>query len=405
MRTVVAFTTLLAVFGGNALAQDAWRQEVLLETERGMGGAAIGDLDAATPGNEVAIVTAGGEVWLVGLAGDEWRPQRIHAGDGEMIMCAIGDVDPRYAGNEFVGVGMVAGEESLRGPGQVTMVRKDGDGWKSTPIFQDDHMLHGVAIGNVSARHEGTEVIACGFSHRVMLLWLEGDAWQHETIYVGNDRMKIVLAADILPERDGLEVLACGSDGNVVLMWETELGWQHELVYADPTGQSRIAAAKSQVLIGGDGGKVTLAKHTAAGWATECITRDVAKMRGVAIIDADTTTPGPEYYSCGYSGCVTQSSQDEHGYWHSQVINQDARPLHHLVAGEFDARHEGPEFVTCGHGGRLLALYSGNTGRTELGRHHCRSETAATAIHICVRSSLSHAICARTLSTAPRPTK
>ena len=333
-----------------------WRSEVLLETEQGMGGAAIGDLDPDSPGNEVAVVNGAGEAWLVRRLAQGWQPERIYSGRGELIMCAIGDADPRYSGNEFVGVGMVSGEESSIGAGQVLVIHREGRGWSAEPAFRDNHMLHGVAIGDVSSRHQGNEIVACGFNHRVTLLHLQDGIWEDETIYVGSDRMKIVIIADVLPEHEGLEVVACGSDGKVVVLWEEGRGWRHEIVFSDPVGQSRVAVGQPGVLIGGDKGKVTLCRRQDGQWLHEFITRDTGKIRGVAIADVDPSRPGPETYACGYSRNVAQLTQDDDGFWTLSVIFTAKRPLHHLVAGEFDLAHPGPELVTCGHGGRLIAI-------------------------------------------------
>ena len=295
IRPLLMITCLVAPIA--AAQQATWHAEVLIESNRGMGGAAIGDLDSESAGNEVAVVNAAGEVWLARRTGDSWRPKRLHKGSGEMIMCAIGDVDPRYAGSEFVGVGMVQGEESLSGPGQVLMIRRDGDEWNATQIFEDSHMIHGVAIGDVSTRTPGHEIIACGFNHRVTLLARDGERWRSEVIYVGNNRMKIAAVADVLTEREGLEVVVAGTDGNVVLLWEDRLGWKHEIIYSDAVGQSRVACGAFGVLIGGDKGKVTLAQRKDGRWVSECLARDSGKIRGVAIADIDPQVPGPECVS------------------------------------------------------------------------------------------------------------
>ena len=173
---------------------------------------------------------------------------------------------------------------------------------------------------------------------------------------MANDRMKIAAIADVVAEHEGLEVVVSGSDGRVVALWEGPLGWQHETVYSDRVGQSRVACGEPGVLIGGDGGKVTLARRDGACWHTDCLYRDHAKIRGVAIADVDGGVPGVELYACGYSQRVTQLVQNENGYWISEVIFTDERPLHHLVAGDVDPAHTGPELVTCGHGGRLILL-------------------------------------------------
>ncbi len=356
MRGIGLLAGLLVVAPSAFGQTSRWNSEVLFEGDHGLGGAAVGDLDPDAAGNEVAAVNAAGEVWLVRRTGQRWEPQRIHQGGGELIMCAIGDVDPHHPGNELVGVGMVRGEESRSGAGQALLIRKDNGRWVSTRLFEDSHMLHGVAIGDVSARHKGNEVIVGGFNHRVTLLHLQAGVWKHETIYVGNDRMKTALVADVLPEHEGLEVVVCGSDGKVVAVWETQLGWRHQIIFSNPMGQSRIAAGEPGVLIGGDGGKVTMVRKPARQWLPEFVLRDSGKIRGVAIADVDDDVPGVELYACGYSKQVQQLTQDESGFWRTQVIFTAQRPLHHLVAGDFDANHPGLELVTCGHAGRLIAL-------------------------------------------------
>jgi hypothetical protein len=346
---------LNAIEGAEPRVPD-WRAEVLIQSQHGMGGAAIGDLDPEHAGNEVAVVNAAGEVWQAYRVEGGWRSERIFDGDGELIMCAIGDVDPRHPGNEFVGVGMLRGKESRTGPGQVLMLRKDGSSWVADQIFQDNHMIHGVAVGNVSSRHPGNEVVACGFNHRVTLLSLAAERTRHEVIYVGNDRMKIAAIADALPQHDGLEVVVSGSDGNVLALWEDSSGWQHQVIYSDRAGQSRVACGEPGVLIGGDEGKVTLAAYQHDRWTTEFLARESGKIRGVAIADIDAEVPGAELYACGYSRNVLQIVQTSDGFWHAKVIFQAQRPLHHLVAGDVDPTHPGPELVTCGHGGILIVL-------------------------------------------------
>lgn len=358
MKTTWAFT-LITLASAIATADQPWRTEVLYQSNHGFSGAAIGDLDPALAGNEVAVVNELGEAWLIGRDGAQWQAQRIHAGGGEMIMAAIGDVDPQRPGNEFVGAGMAAGRESEQGAGQLTLVHKEGDQWKSEVLYRDERLLHGVAIGDVCAAHPGAEVIAASFTHRVQLLCRDGDRFQPETIYVANDRLKIVLAADVLPDRPGLEVLATGGDGRPQVLWEGNLGWRHETLFEDAFGQSRITCGEGGVLVGGDGGKVTLMRRREGRWQSEFLGRDTAKIRGVVLADIDPRVPGVEAYACGYSGNVTQYTQTSAGFWRSRVLYSDPRSLHHLLVGEFDARHEGVELVTCGHGGRVIGLYPG----------------------------------------------
>ncbi len=352
-RATSGAALLLACWLGARTGAEPWRSEVLMQSDHGMGGATVGDLDPQARGDEVAVVNEVGEAWLVRRVAGNWKAERIHAGAGELIMCAIGDVDPRLPGCELVGAGMV------EGPGQVVLVGREGGAWSSRPIFRDDHMIHGVAVGDVSARHEGNEVIAAGFNHRVQLVYLDEGSWNHETIYVANDRLKIVQTADALAERPGLELLATGSDGKPQVLWEGGLGWNYQTLFAARIGQSRITAGDPGVLVGSDGGQVTLARREGGRWEAECLGRDSAKIRGVVLADVDPACPGPEAYACGYSGNVTQFVPASEVYWEARIIHSEPRPLHHLVAGDFDPQHPGPELVTCGHGGRLIALYPG----------------------------------------------
>lgn len=352
----LALATVLAVESGPA-EEGAWRADVLIESEHGMGGAAIGDLDPECPGNEIVAVNAAGEVWMARRTGDGWRSERIYKGDGELIMCAIGDVDPKSPGNEFVAVGMVRGPESNTGPGHVLIIRRDSGSWRGQTVFTDDRMIHGVAIGDVCSRHAGQEIIAAGFNHRVTLLCRdESDAWCSETIFVANDRLKIALVGDVLFDRDGPEVLVCGSDGTVAAVWPASLGWRHEVVFSGGAGRSRIAIGEAGVLVGGDDGTVTLVSRHASTWETEFLGREPGKIRGVAIADVDQPVPGFEYYATGYARSVVQYYRTDEGFWSNRVIYRDEKPLHHLVAGDVDPIHPGDELITCGHGGRLILL-------------------------------------------------
>lgn len=364
MRAFLSVGVLLLIALSSADAA-SWRSEVLLESSCDMGGAAIGDLLPESPGNEVAVVNSKGEVWVVRRAGAEWKGERLLKCKGELIMCAIGDVDPRHKGNEVVAVGMVEGEESLGGPRQAVVLHREGDKWVGERAFEDDHMIHGVAIGDICPRHKGNEVVLCGFNHRVRVVAFRKDRWRQKTVYVANDRMKIAADADILPERPGQEAVVSGSDGKAVVLWAGKLGWHHEIVYTDRAGQSRVAVGQPGILIGGDKGKVTLASRAGKQWQTELLGRDAHKIRGVAVGDVDPTREGSEINACGYSARLTQYTRTPKGFWSTKVVFSTQKPLHHLVLGVFIAKHPGPELLTCGHGGKLIAVYPQGAGSAD----------------------------------------
>jgi hypothetical protein len=333
----------------------SWHAETILESEHGVGGVAIGDVDPDHAGNEVVAVNDIGEVWLICRADDGWRSERIHIAGGELIMCAIGNVDPTTPGNEIVAVGMVEGPESTAGRGQVVVLGRDSAGWRATSVFIDTHMIHGVAVGDVAVRYAGNEIIACGFNHRVTLIHRDGDSWTSEVVYVGNDRLKNADIGRIVPDRPGMDVVVGGSDGRIVMLHEGELGWVHEIVLDDVAGQSRVTANGTSVLAGGDDGTVTLLTRTDAGWQRDVIGRDAKKIRGVALTDIDGDAE-LEAFSAGYSGNVIAYDRDADGNWSRSVVYSDARPLHHLVAGELDAAHSGLELVAAGHSGNVVLL-------------------------------------------------
>lgn len=350
---------LLGIVQGAAFGEAMeWTSRVILSTEEALGGAAIGDLDPDSPGNEVVAVSATGNVWIAKWHGEGWSAKSVKAANGELIMCAIGDVDPDSAGNELVAVGMVDGPESTTGAGQVVVVGREGGAWRAQTIFTDSHMIHGVAIGDVCSKHEGNEIIAAGFNHRVTLLCRteQGD-WQPETIYVANDRLKLAQVGDVLPQRQGLEVLVCGSDGRVVMLSEHVLGWRHETLYESSAGQSRVTIGDGCVLVGGDDGKVALVTRTETGFVADVLGREPGRIRGVAIGDVDQRVAGVEYYATGYGRNVVQYVPMEDGNWSSRVIFTAEKTLHHMVLGDVDPKRPGLELVTCGHGGKLIALW------------------------------------------------
>jgi hypothetical protein len=362
MNHRLSISTLFCIFLTTSPATAQWRSEVILETEQGMGGVAIGDLDPSSPGNEAFVVNGAGEAWMAKRTGATWKAERIYRGPGELIMCAVGDVDPTKPGNEFVGCGSVEGPESLTGPGHAVLVWREDGRWESRQIFRDTLFLHGVAIGDVSTKYPGNEVITVGFNHRVQMSHFdrESNAWRHETIYVANDRLKVCVVDDVMPDRPGMEIIATGADGKPQLLWEGKLGWHHETVFVDRAGQSRVTVGPLGVLLAGDDGKVNLATRGDGRWLADCLGRDTAKMRGVVLADLDPRYDGVEAYACGYSGKVTQFVRVANSYWQANVLLTDPRALHHLVAGEFDPEHSGPEMLTAGHSGKLYVLSADN---------------------------------------------
>jgi hypothetical protein len=218
------FVVIMALRLPVAAAQDTgWRAEILLETSRGMGGAAIGDLDPASPGNEVVVVIAAGEVWQVHRARDGWRSERIHAGDGELIMCAIGDVDARHPGHEFVGVGMVRGPESLDRPGQVLMIQRDGDTWRATQIFEDSRMIPGVALGDVDGALDGPQFYACGYLRNVTQLVQDTNGfWHAKVIFVAERPLHHLISGEFDATHPGPELVTCGHSGRLIALIPAE---------------------------------------------------------------------------------------------------------------------------------------------------------------------------------------
>jgi len=307
-RLLVLFSLLAAC--ASAEEDAAWRTETALAAPAKLNGCAIGDVDPRWPGREIAVVAAGGEVFVVRRDGDGWKHERVARVDGEMIQCAIGDVDPRWPGRELAVVGMKTGEESAAGPGAAYVVRFDAEAgaWKTERVFEDPRLIHGVCIGDLDPDRPGREMLCVGFSARATLVARDGDTW------------KAMPAGELagagktaVPYRGGAAV-ACQS-GALVHMRKTAGGWTSKVLDRAPGGRARIATDGRRLLCGRDDGALDLVAPAPDGSAGKRLKlhQEQGKLRGAALGDVDPDAPGLEAATAGYSGRVTVLYPQENG--------------------------------------------------------------------------------------------
>jgi hypothetical protein len=321
-----------------------WEAETVLEAPALLGGCAVGDLDPRRAGNEIAAVSSNGEVHVAWREEQGWRHEVVARLKGEMIQCAVGDADPGREGNELVVVGMAEGDESSGGAGAAHLVWLDGGTWRERLLFRDDALVHGVCIGDLDSARAGNEILAVGFSGKATMLFRDGDAWGSE-----------VAAADLggagknaVAYGGGAVVASTG--GTLLHLKKGPAGWTSAVLDRAPAGQARVGTDGERLLAARDDGALGLV----AGGARTDIHKAPKKLRGAVLADLDRASPGVEAATVGYDAKATVLYPDGKR-WRAVTAFEDAGPLHHLAFGDLPG---GAALVTCGHSGRLTVLRS-----------------------------------------------
>ncbi len=318
----------------------AWEAVVVLEATAKIGGVAAGDVDPRHPGPEVVAVTAAGEVWVAHRAGEGWTAERAAQMPGEMIQVAVGDADPTRAGLEIVAVGMANGPEDGGGPGAAWLVAWTGDAWTQTLLFEDERLVHGVAVLPGA-------VVVVGFSTHATRLARAAEGWQARRLAELGAPGKIAI-----PFGAGVAV-GC-ADGSVwVLDPETEGGARR--LFQAPAGQSRLGTDGERLLCAGDDGRLRLWRP-GAGERLDTLHAEERKLRGAVLADLDPATPGLEAATAGYGGRVTLLAPGPGGAFTARTIHTEGEALHHLALAEVDPAGPGPELLACGFRRRVVLL-------------------------------------------------
>jgi N-acetylneuraminic acid mutarotase len=168
--------------GGNLFRLDssgsAWTRESLVGGIGTCYGVAIGDFDAAYPGNEVAIATSARFMrvrWNAGV----WDTMTILATGGVVSFndVAIGDFDPDNAGNEVA----VYNGLGFANYGNFFLFSGSGNNWNLTQLlaYVGWASLGELAVGDVLDTHIGAEIVAVpgGIASNPILTYKSGGAW------------------------------------------------------------------------------------------------------------------------------------------------------------------------------------------------------------------------------------
>jgi hypothetical protein len=127
----------------------AWHSETILRREAGQ--ARIG-----TDGMRLVVAGDDGKLGLV--EGNAWR--EVYASPSKLRGAVLTDLDPDHPGAEAA----TAGYER-----ELIVLTSEGTSWRSTVLFQDEDRFHHLTCGDVDERAKGPELVACGFSGRVIV--------------------------------------------------------------------------------------------------------------------------------------------------------------------------------------------------------------------------------------------
>lgn len=317
-----------------------WTRDVVISTGTKLGGCAIGDLDPARDGLEIAAVAENGDVWIAYRDGGEWHGEVATNVGGEMIQCAIGDADLETPGDELVVVGMREGPENAGAPGRAHVIRRTASGWESEPIFDDASLIHAVCVAD-------GEVFVGGFTGEAFRVVHSPSGWRADRI------ADLPGAAKAAIRTRGGVAYAC-TDGSVVLVTRDGAGWSSEVVHQRSVGRARLGTDGSLLLVADDDGAVTLLRPDGT---AERVFKGRDKQRGAVVADLDPKVAGPELATAGYDRQVVLL-RHVGGAWEPAVLAQEPDRVHHLACGDVDPA-PGLELVAAGFAGDLVMFRHG----------------------------------------------
>lgn len=322
-----------------------------------LGGCDVGDVRTDKPGREIVAVAGDGGVYVVWREGEAWQHEKVVTLSGEMIQVAVGDVDPDHPGEEIVAVGMLEGPEGGEKPGAAHYIRWEsgtgGGRWVATKIFEDERLLHAVAIHEIDDEHPGLEVVVSGFSNAAHLLRYENGTFEAE-------HMADFRAAAKNARGYGTGVLLACTDGalrHITPDTEKGEGYDVGILQQAEAGQARIGTAGVRVVAARDDGVLTVIAGSGEAEVihTEPTESGDTRLRGAVLADIDPSAEGLEVATCGYRGVLMLFYPAEHG-WTKLDLHKDAAGLHHLHGEDFLDEGDGVELVTCGYAGRILVV-------------------------------------------------
>lgn len=335
-----AFVSLLAALPTPQAADvptSTWTTRVLVQSTTRLGGCAIGELDPASAGLEIAAVAQGGQCYVARREGASWSISTVYRAPGEMIQCAVGEIDPTSEGDEFIAVGMVEGSENDGAPGAAWILGRRAGRWQAELALEAPRLLHAACVSDGAA-------FVAGFDRRVTRLVRGVSDWTGEVVAELPGDAKSMAAA-----RGGV-VVAC-TDGSVVLVRQAGGAWRSEVIDKRDAPRARIGAAGERLVVCDDDGTLSILD----GANRKEVFKSAMKLRGAVLADLDPRRPGLEAATVGYSrelSVVWSLDASAPGVTTPFI---DSAGLHHLAAANLDDDPE-LELVTCGHSGLLVLL-------------------------------------------------
>lgn len=340
-HAAIALAVLLTACNGTPTKRtdrsaEAWTCTTAVETGTKLGGCAIGDVDPRYPGNEIVAVASDGAVHVVHREGDRWVDEVVYRASGEMIQCAVGQYDqtPWF---EIAACGMDRGGEDDGGPGAVHVISYDASAsgpWRIVAETADLALVHGVCF-------HGDAIVSVGFSKQINRWGASGG---------GDVGMTPGNGKQVVSTGNGA-VIAC-DDGWVGRIVVTPDGGTVTTVDTRDVGRARLGAAGDWIAVADDDGTLSLLRDG----TREAVYRSPAKskLRGAVVADLDPTVDGYELACAGYDGNIVVLTKGENG-WTPEIVGTDTKKFHHLTAGDVDG-DGAPELVAVGYSGRILVI-------------------------------------------------
>ncbi|MEN8149259.1 MAG: hypothetical protein ABFS86_05515 [Planctomycetota bacterium] len=357
MRNVIGWAlavALLAACGGSADEPvvggggGSWEARVVFRAPDKIGGLDVGELIASDPGEEIACVLRNGEAHIVLPSGSGSVTIKVADVGGEMLQCAIGDVDARYPGNEIVIAGMKSGTEEDGGPGAVYVlshVSEHEGAWRCAEAWLAPALVHGVTVMDIDPARPGNEIVCVGFDSAATIVYRDGDGWAHETVVDLPGKGKSVAPL-------GSQAVIATALGTVGFLTKDDDSWEFESLRVSEAGQSRLGVAPDgRIVSAGDDGALRLIDD---GKVT-VIHREAQKLRGAVLADLDPASPGLEAATASYLMKITVLTPDGDG-WRPEVVFTDTGKFHHLDAGDILPDSPGMELAGCGYSKNLVVV-------------------------------------------------
>lgn len=393
-----------------------WRTRVVYDGDLPLYAVAAGELDPATPGDELVAVGAEGELVYCARNGPGFESELIGDwGDGvtvELVQVAVGDVDRESPNAEIVVVGARvaelpdgrvnddsaatagtdgADEDDAAVEGVAWLLVRGAEGFTCTELHSAEAPLLAVLVADLDPAFPGDEVALAGEGREVVLLVRTAEGFVPQKIASLSGAVRAMAAT-----RAGLAV-AC-DDGSLVWLARPErpAGLADPSAHAVPWAAVQswraegplvsVAAHGGGVLVCGEDGVLRLFQTAGVG-------PDVAFVRetrgltlavpvvGVTSADVDPDGAGQEAAAVAADGSVhvvrlapwpvaddvvPASAGFESPRVQADLVAKDVRPLRAIAAGRIPAFEQGGVGVTGELGARsgVLGLVCvGESGR------------------------------------------